>query len=887
MALNPGTRLGPYEIIARVGAGGMGDVYRAHDARLRRDVAVKVLPESLMRDSERMRRFEQEARAIAALSHPNVVAVFDTGTHDGVLYVVSELLEGESLRDRLKTGSIASRKAVEYAVQVADGLAAAHDKGIVHRDLKPENLFLAAGRVKILDFGLAKLERKDLTSVATAAVTAGGEVDTAAGVVMGTAAYMSPEQVRGQSVDHRSDIFSFGAVLYEMLTGKHAFTGESSVETMNAILKEDPAPIDTAEMKVSPGLEGIVRHCLEKNPAERFQSARDLAFALANLPGTESTAAVGSSFPPRKRLWWAWVAAAMVLVAVAALVFSLKPRATPRDRLEFAIPLKGEASWVALSPDGRTLTFVSPDESTGENMLNVQRVGSSAVTVLPGTEGASYPFWSPDDSFVAFFAGAKLKKVPASGGVPQVLASATSGRGGSWGRSGIIVYAPEAGGPLWKVNPDGSNSAPLTDKIFAKTDASHRWPMVLPDGDHFFFWAGNFDNVPDDQVSGIYLSSLAGRDKKVIVLTRSNPGFANGFLFHMADKQALIALPVDLREGRVLGEPRVVAEGVGFHPSTYWGAFTVAENGTLVYNPTAGAATSVLTWYDREGKELGRVGDIEVQANPTLSPDGDRVVVDATDVKSNNIDVWIADLKSSRSTRFTFDPAEEVGGSWSRDGRLIAFRSSLGGASLNLKKVEGLEPAKQILEPSVLGKGDIVATSWSADDKEILCSWQPAAGGSHLVVVPVEGGKIVPFLVTKASETNGQISSDGKWVAYASNETGEWEIYVTTFPNAAGKWQVSRGGGTEPRWRGDGKEIFYIGAKRMLTAVPVSTPETFSSGIPVPLFQIHGRASISSTDLFTYDVAKDGKRFLVNRYAKPERIAPLTIVLNATTEPSK
>jgi Tol biopolymer transport system component len=885
MALAAGTKLGPYEIVAPLGAGGMGEVYHARDTRLDRTVAIKVLPEPLASDADRLQRFEQEARVLSTLSHPNLLAIYDVGTEGGIHYLVSEFLEGQTLRERMSAGSLPQRKLPEYALQIANGLAAAHDKGIVHRDLKPENIFVTHDeRVKILDFGLAK-QSPDLASLTGLSATITSPTPTSPGTVLGTVGYMSPEQVRGHAVDHRSDIFSFGAILYEMVTGKRAFKGDSGVETMNAILKDDPPEIDAAQMKVSPGLERIVRHCLEKSPANRFQSARDLVFALGALSGTDSTAAVHSGPMPRKRLWLAWVGAGLALVAVTAFVFLLRPGPPRAKRLEFAIPVQSEVSHLALSPDGRMLAFVSPDEASGANVLSVQRIGSSSAAVLPGTEGASYPFWSPDDAYVAFFADGKLKKVAASGGAPQILAVTPNARGGSWGRSGII-YATDASGPLWRVNADGSNAAPLTDKIFASaTEASHRWPVFLPDGDHFLFWAGNFENSNDDRVSGIYLSSLAAKEKKLLVLTHSNPGYASGYLYYVDGSKALMATSVDVSNGRVSGEPRVAGEGVGFQPSTYWGAFTVAENGTLVYNTSSGAALSVLTWYDRAGKELGRVGDPGVLANPAISPEGNLVAVDIADVRANNVDIWIEDLKRGTRSRFTFDPAEEVAGTWSQDGSVLAFRSGAGGTSVFLKKTHGLEPEKRILKLN--GGDDVIPNSWSVDDKEILFTLQPSGGGSDLVLVPASGGKMVPFLATKASETSGQISPDGKWVAYASNESGDWEIYVTTFPNAAGKWQVSRGGGSEPRWRGDGKEIFYIGAKGTLTAVPVNSERTFSTGTSTPLFHFHGRAPISSTDLFTYDVAKDGKRFLVNRYVKPQHVAPLTVVLNASTESQK
>ncbi|GAC1617687.1 MAG: hypothetical protein NVS9B13_04680 [Candidatus Acidiferrum sp.] len=886
MALTSGTKLGPYEIVSPLGAGGMGEVYRSRDMRLDRTVAIKILPESLAGDADRLQRFEQEARVLSALSHPNLLAIYDVGTQDDIHYLVSEFLEGHTLRDRTAAAPLPQRKVADYALQIANGLSAAHDKGIVHRDLKPENIFVTDDdRVKILDFGLAKqLFSGPVSTGQTATLT--GPLPTAPGTVMGTVGYMSPEQVRGQTVDHRSDIFSFGAILYEMIAGKRAFKGESGVETMNAILKDDPSEIDTAQMKVSPGIERIVRHCLEKSPSNRFQSARDLAFALGALSGTGTTSTIPAPPQSPTRWWLVGLAAALAVLATASSVYVFRPHETSAERLEFAIPIAGEVSHLAISADGRMLAFVSPDEASGTSMLSIQRIGSSKVSVLSGTEGANYPFWSPDGAYVAFFADGKLKKIAVSGGVAQVLAIAPIGRGGSWGHRGVIIYAPNPAAYLWKVNADGSNAAPLTDRSFDGTkELTHRWPVFLPDGEQFLFWAGNFTNMSDDRHNGIYLSSLAAKEKKLVLLTRSNPGYANGYLFHVDAEKTLRAIPLDISRGTTSGETQVVAVEVGYQPSTYWGAFSVAENGTLVYNPTVGGALSVLTWYDRAGKELGRVGGIGVLSNPKLSPDESRVAVDITDVKANNVDIWISDLKHGTSSRFTFDPSEEVSGTWSRDGTHLAYRSQIDRTSVYLKQAQGLEPAKEVFKSD--GVGDVIPTSWSADDKQILCSYQSTTGAGtgdfRLMLIPSSGGAMTSFLDSKASGSSGQISPDGNWVAYRSNESGDWEIYVTTFPNAAGKWQVSRGGGTEPRWRGDGKEIFYSGQKGMLTAVSVSSEGSFSTGNPVPLFQSHSRAPISSTDLFNYDVTKDGQRFLVNRYVKPQSIAPLRLLLNATS----
>jgi eukaryotic-like serine/threonine-protein kinase len=887
MALTSGTKLGPYEIQAPVGAGGMGEVYRAKDTRLGRDVALKILPESFAREIDRLRRFEQEARAVAALNHPNILAIHDIGQHEGLPFLVSELLDGESLRATLDRGALPQRKAIEYGVQITHGLAAAHEKGIVHRDLKPENIFVIKdGRIKILDFGLAKLAQKAGAEPDEMTLTS---ANTAAGVVMGTASYMAPEQVRGEAADPRTDIFAFGAVLYEMLSGERAFRRDTAAETMTAVLKDDPPDLSSrssdSTRPVSPALERIVRRCLEKNPEQRFQSARDLSFALSALSGTEGSTAVraAAAAATRRISLLPWLVVALALVAVATATWFVARRPQPRTRMQFALAVPDEMniSHIVLSRDGTMLVFVSPEENSAMPMLYVQRVGSSNVTVLPGSQGASYPFLSPDGAYVGFFANGKLQKMAISGGAPQVLATALAGRGGSWGSKGVIIYAADAQSPLQRINADGTGMAPLTQGIRTKEDQSHRWPMFLPDGDHFLFWAGNFSNSKDDRLSGIYVSSLEGKERKLVVLCHSSFGFDAHNLYYAGEQRQLVRMAFDASAATVSGSTAVVANLVGFQPSTYWSAFAVAQNGTLIYNTNVGAAQSVLTWIDRSGKELGRIGDPAVVANPTLSPDGSRVAVDISDEKANNVDVWIESTTGAGNSRFTFDPSEEVVAVWSRDGKTLAYRNAAGeGPTLLLKPATGLERERKrfTLPPSSMD--DIIPNSWSLDNQQILFTHQ-ITSGEYLELMPVAGGEPTRFLTSKGSETNGQISPDGKWVAYASDESGVWEIYVTSFPGAAGKWQVSRGGGGEPRWRGDGKEVFYIAPSGTLMAVPVNGEGIFATGTPAPLFQVHGRAPISSTDVFTYDVAKDGKRFLVNRYVKPGHVPPLTILLNS------
>ena len=860
----------------------MGEVYRARDTRLGRDVALKILPESFAGEGDRLRRFEQEARAVAALNHPNILAIHDIGEQGASPFIVSELLEGESLRAVLDRGPVAQRKTIDYGVQIAHGLAAAHEKGIVHRDLKPENVFVTKdGRIKILDFGLAKLAQN--AGAGSDEVTLTSE-RTAVGVVMGTASYMAPEQVRAEGADARSDIFAFGAVLYEMLSGVRAFRRETTAETMTAVLRDDPPELSDPGRQVSPALERIVRRCLEKNPEQRFQSARDLSFALGALSGTETSGVSRVTAPaPRRVPILLWLSIALALAAVAAVTWFVARRPVPMTRMQFALAVPDEMSisHMALSRDGSMLVFVSPEESSALPMLYVQRVGSSSVTLLPGTQGASYPFWSPEGAYVAFFANGKLQKMAISGGTPQALATALAGRGGSWGSKNVIVFAADSSSPLQRINADGTGMAPVTQGIRIPQDQSHRWPLFLADGDHFLFWAGNFSNIRDDRLSGIYETSLEGKERRLVTLCHSSFGFDARNLFYVDDQRQLVSIPFDVSAGTVSGSATVVANAVGFQPSTYWAAFANAQNGTVIYNTEVGAAQSALTWIDRSGKELGRINDPAIMDNPTLSPDGTRVALDISDEKANNVDIWIESTTGAGNSRFTFDPAEEVVGVWSRDGKTLAYRSAAGTTpSLTLKAATGLERERRRYILPATSMDDVIPNSWSLDDQQILYTRQ-VTSGEYLELLPVAGGEPTRFSTSKGSEANGQISPDGKWVAYASDESGNWEIYVTSFPGAEGKWQVSRGGGTEPRWRGDGKEIFYIAPDGMLTAVPVNGESFFATGTPAPLFQIHGRAPISSTDVFTYDVTNDGKRFLVNRYMKPEHVPPLTILLNA------
>jgi Tol biopolymer transport system component len=515
-------------------------------------------------------------------------------------------------------------------------------------------------------------------------------------------------------------------------------------------------------------------------------------------------------------------------------------------------------------------------------MVYLQRIGSAEARAIAGTEGASYPFWSPDGAYVAFFANGKLRKTAIAGGAPQNIAAAGSGRGGSWNRKGVILFTREATGPLWRVNADGSGLAPVTE-IAKNAGQSHRWPFFLPDGDHFLMFSADFSGKEGS--ARIYLKSLSGRAGSDVSGALSGAAYAAGRIYYVDVNGALVTATLDTGAGKI-GAPQMVAGKVARSPSTFYATFAVSGNSTLVYSAANLANYSQLTWIDETGKEIGRAGPVGVLANPSLSPDGRRVAFDSDDFKANNVDVWLFDLLRGTGSRFTFDPAEDASPAWSRDGAAVAYRTVLEGrATVLVRKASGLEPGKP-LAVAGNGQGDTMPNSWGPGNREILCTLTSTATGNRgLVLLPTDGSPARPFLSTGAM--TGQISPDGKWVAYSSNETGDWEIYVTTFPAAAGKWQVSRGGGAEPRWRGDGKAIYYVGPRQMLTEAAVDTDEAFSADAPRELFPIRARAPISSTDLFTYDVAPDGKRFLVNQYVRPEQAPPLSIVLHAERPAAK
>lgn len=889
-----GSTIGPYKIVSLLGAGGMGEVYRAQDSRLGRNVALKLLPQTLSRGEESVRRFQQEARAASALNHPNILAIFDTGTtEDGVPYLVSELLEGETLRDKLANGAMPVRKAIDFALQTARGLTAAHSKGIVHRDLKPDNLFITKdARVKILDFGIAKLmpQRSDGQQSGTEAPTR--MINTDPGMVVGTVGYMSPEQVKGAAVDTRSDIFSFGAIFYEMLAGRRAFHCETHVETMNAVLKHDPPELSTLNKQISPAIERVVLRCLEKEREERFQSASDLAFALDSLTGVQSSGAttiIEGAVPTRtSRAQWpnrlGWIIAAMLLVASAVLGSLYFRRAAPAaETMRFLLEVPEKAAFsdsVVLSPDGRHLAFVVTG-AAGATSLWVRSLDSIDTRELAGTEGAHFPFWSPDSRFIAFFAGNKLKKVERSGGPVESLADTSAeARGGSWGAD-TLIFSPGFTLPLYKVAAAGGPVEPITKLDQSIGVNSHRWPHFLPDGRRFVFFARS----AQESAEGVYAGSLDSQEHTLILRTNLLAGYAppahgngTGHLLFMRDR-TLLAQSFDLEKLQLSGEPVVVAENVLTYPSeggpTAFASFSVSANGHLAYL-SGDPSQEQMQWLDRSGKLIGLFGSPGTYYEPALSPDEKRLAAGRGD--SDPGDIWIFDVARATSTRFTFDPAADVSPIWSPDGARIVFASVRKGKfALYQKASSGAGDEELLLQTEF----NTLPNSWSPDGRYILFETEDSSNQFDLFVLPTSPNeKPFPYLNTKFNETHSQFSPDGRWVAYASDESGRSEIYVQSFPAAAGKWQISHDGGDQPQWRRDGKELFYMASDKKLMAVSIKTGTTVEAGTPLPLFVTRVRSTGQTDDKNTYAVAADGQRFLVNNLLHEGNKRPITIILN-------
>src|SRR5579862_7878106 len=883
MSLAPGTRVGPYQVVAAAGAGGMGEVYRARDPRLNRDVAIKVLPAAFSRDSERLRRFQQEAQAVAALNHPNILAIHDFGEHDGAPYLVMEFLEGETLRQRLNSGPLPSRRATEYAEQTARGLAAAHDKGIVHRDLKPENIFITRdGRIKILDFGLAKLTLPQATLSSDAATMAS---QTETGVVMGTVGYMSPEQVKGQIADHRSDLFNFGAILYEMLSGKRAFHKPTSAETATAILNEDPAALPQVAPTVSPGLQRIAQRCLGKNPEQRFQSASDLAFALGALSesGSSWLAPVEAT---GRRAWWPYLrfAAEVVLLVIAlGLLFSRPSEKRDASLLAAIPPPPGDGFWAnitepaAISPDGRFLAIIAM--RNGHTQLWLRRLDQSEAQPVAGTEDAANPFWSPDSGNIAFFVPGKLKKVNVSGGtVSDICPAGAFGIGGAWSQRGVIVFA-NFGDALKMVQEGGGTPEAIPGNELPSDSLSQMWPAFLPDGKHFLFlqWKYPSFGTPDDNV---WIGSIDGEKPKRLPLASTNAQYSEGYLLFSRDSD-LVAQKFDLARLELSGAVLPVARQIQYHTFFHNAAFTVSTNGTLVYGTAGTGVNSQITWLDRTGTTIGTLGEPGLLLRQSISPDGKRVAVGSSP-SDRREKIWIYDVE--QGTRIPL-VSDETGPNqyrpiWSPDGKQIAYRDTAGKDS-NLI-VHNSDGSGEERRPGGMHFELIQPTDWSPDGRYVSVEMTKFQGRANwqdvLRVAELETGKPVFDI---SDENGAKFSPDGHWLAYYDESSGQ--VYVTAFPVRGAKIAVASVGGGDVRWRGDGQELFYVTNDQMMTAVQVrESAQGFRVLGSQPLFRLQLPDNVGF-----YDVTRDGKRFLVNVRTWKEQTKPLMVITNWTAQVEK
>jgi Tol biopolymer transport system component len=856
----------------------MGEVYRARDTRLERTVAIKVLPEHFSQNTELRQRFEREARAISSLNHPNICTLYDIGHQDNLEYLVMEYLEGETLALRLARGALPLRETLKIGMEVADALDKAHRGGIVHRDLKPGNVMLTKGGAKLLDFGLAKSAHVPVT-VASDALTSPVNPATVPGMVMGTYQYMSPEQVSGQEADARSDIFSFGAVLYEMAAGKRAFEGKSQLSVASAILEKDPEPISIVQPSTPAVLDHVVRTCLEKNPDDRFQTAHDVKLQLKWVTDA-STSAMPAAARSRRlasRRVLIGFAAFCALLALAAGFLSLTLNSKLRDARQ---PLSAEIDAppsadftgavmgaAAISPDGKHLVFVAGDSKSTK--LWLRDLSTARTAPLTGTDDAIFPFWSPDSRYIAFFASGKLSKIAADGGPLQIICDAVEGRGGSWSPNGTIIFTPNITEPLYRVPEAGGTPQKLTD---AKPGWTHRNPYFLPDGEHFLF----ISREPSGSATtgSLYAASLKGGEPKLLLDRASNVQYSNGYLLYFKDGNVM-AQAFEPSSLKLSGDPLPVAEHVDYWNARDSAYFSASPTGVLLYRQMVQTPTQP-TWVDREGHELGTFGEPGIYLHPVLSRDGTKLAIARAGKDPLRFDIWITDVPHNSSSRATLVDSPEIAAAFSPDGNTLAVGADLGGArgTLWTQSVSGTGTQDKIADTPVW----IVLTDWSKDGRYLIGDVQENTTREDIFFVDLKGDrKLTKFLQTPASEQAASLSPNGKWLAYISDESGRYEVYVTAFPNPGGKWAISSSGIdplTTPSWSADGKELYYDSSGKIM-AVPITNTESFQFGTPQPL-------PMSTTDLTGFVPGPTPGRFLVLRRAGQAQSSPLHLVLNWT-----
>jgi eukaryotic-like serine/threonine-protein kinase len=884
--------LGHYRVGEQLGRGGMGEVYLADDVSLDRKVALKFLPDAFTGDPERMDRFEREAKLLASLNHPNIAAIYGLEQAEGKRFIVMELVEGETLAQRLNKGPLPIEEALGICRQIAEGLEAAHEKGVIHRDLKPANVMITEGdKVKILDFGLAKALSDETQSVDSSQSPTLTEVMTRPGVILGTAAYMSPEQAKGKAVDKRADIWAFGCILYECLTDKRVFEGETVAETLAAILKGEP-DWQALPSATPPNIRFVLSRCLEKNISQRFRDAADVRIEI------EEARSTGEAASPAKRPWLAWSIAVILLVValmLGGLLFRLKAPAVA-EPMQFQIPLpdKVNLDWgssFAVSPDGRHLAFAAAG-SDGIVRLWIRALDSLEAKPLAGTESSHIPplFWSPDSRSIAFDVGGKLKKIDITGGPAQTICDQSGvAMGGSWNRDGVIVFASLQGGLLKRVAASGGTVSVISTPDRTRGEYDQFFPTFLPDGRHFLYLVRS----PRPNTQGVYLGSLDSRpgehQSKRLFAANSQPVWVSsqdsgpGQILFLRERTLMSQLFDDSRL-ELIGEPAQVTEGVGIL-GNYIGYFSASTNGVLVYRSTSPTGFGRAMWFDRQGKNLGAAGDAGVGL--ALSPDDKRAAVSLWQMSkglAGPVDLWLLDFVRGTNTRLTFSPGYNRWPVWSPDGSKIVFSAARDGGNLYQKLASGAKDEEPVMESS----GYKIPNSWSRDGRFLLYTEMNPKTKADLWVLPLEGDRIpIPFLRTEFNEADGHFSPDMRWVAYTSDESGSYEIYVRGFSqrsgtsaDTGGKWQVSVGGGTGAHWRKEGKELYYRALDDRIMVVSVTAGAVFQSGTPTPLFQAPADPAEAVLPKLTscWDVTSDGNRFLLTTPA--EETTPFTIILN-------
>ncbi len=880
-------RLGPYEINAPIGAGGMGEVYRARDTKLGREVALKMLPQAFAADPERMARLRREAQVLASLNHPNVAAIYGFEDSGNVHALVMELVEGSTLAERIKVGAIPLEEALPIAKQIAEGLEYAHERGIIHRDLKPANIKITQNdAVKILDFGLAKAIEGDPSATSVENSPTLSAMATHAGFLLGTAAYMSPEQARGKKADRRADIWAFGVVLFEMLAGQRLFSGETTSDTLAAVIRAEP---DWSELPAStpPRIRELLQRCLKKDPRQRLQSIGDARIAieeyLANPAGdAEQLAGVVKPPPQRALRVVPWTTAGLAIVGAVLFAIGYIARAPipahairayikPAPNSNFTSYNGGTAGF-AISPDGLRVTYVAVG-TDGRSQLWVRPMESWQAQPLEGTEGASIPFWSPDSRFIGFFADGKLKKIEASGGAPLALADAPAGRGGTWNRDGTILFTPFFSTPVFRVSAAGGVATPVTTLNRNNNESTNRWPYFLPDGRHFLYLAGNPLTPTGSPTNSIMIGSIDSKETKFLFHSHSNAIYASGNVLFLREN-TLMAQPFDTKRLEVDGDAVPIAEDVEDVAPRSQGSFSASDDGTLAYLETAGAARQLL-WFDRRGKQVGAVPGTDSYADPHISPDGKEL---AFVLESPATDLWLYDIARGVKTRFTFGSGSESP-NWSPDGSRVAFTSIRGGEFGIYEKSADGSGHEEVLVPP--GPAQIYPLDWSPDGKLLAYfGWVfSATAQAQMWILPLKDRK--PYVFSQrqqSSSPSSRFSPDGKWLAYSSTESGRTEVYVTPFPGPGGKWQISTEGGSFPQWRHDGKELFYMSLNSELMSVQVrENGSSFVIGAVKPLFQTKPYFGLFTANLF--DVTADGQRFIIP-YDSGQVNRTISLVLN-------